>query len=261
MKDRVCFVICPIGDDGSEVRADAELLHDFILKPTLSAPPFSMDIRRADKLGEPGIITNQIIREIENADLVVADLSFGNPNVFYEVAIRHVTRKPFVHLIRRGQRIPFDTAHVRAIEFDLKDLRSVDNAKRDLARQAKASLEKGTSESPVSIAATVESLRQSGNVDKIALADILAELSSMRGAVDRLTANQIAAEKRRQIPTGMFGGSAAPTNALAGFLGTDSPALAEYIALKASEMPSPSTTSGSLATSLADLLKPTLEKK
>lgn len=217
MKQRACFVICPIGADGSDIRNDADLLNDFIIKPVLSELPFAMAIRRADKLGEPGIITNQIIHEIESADLVVADLSFGNPNVFYEVAIRHVTRKPFVHLIGRGQRIPFDNAPVRAIDFDLKDLRSVESAKIELASQAKAALEKGVSESPVSMAVTMESLKQSGNTEKIALADILSELNSLRGAVERVSTNFIAAENRFQLPGGMFGNSLAPTNALAAF--------------------------------------------
>ncbi|MCH8617232.1 hypothetical protein LZ016_14135 [Sphingomonas sp. SM33] len=209
MKPKTCFVICPIGDEGSEIRNDADLLHDFILKPVLSASPFSMSLSRADKLGEPGIITNQIIHAIETADLVVADLSMGNPNAFYEIAIRHVTRKPFIHLIRKGERIPFDNAPVRAIEFDLRDLRSVDNAKKELAIQVEAGLEKGSSESPVSMAATVESLRQSGNEEKIALADLLAEFAYLRWAVDRLQASISKPQPSTTNALGMFG---APQN-------------------------------------------------
>ena len=216
MKQRSCVIICPIGDEGSEVRNDADLLHDFIIKPVLSQQPFNLVIKRADKLGQPGIITNQIIHEIEHADLVVADLSFGNPNVFYEVAIRHVTRKPFVHLVRRGQRIPFDNAPVRAIEFDLSDLRSVDNAKGELASQAQAALDKGISESPVSIAATMDSLKRSGNDEQIALAGVLTELNSLRGALDRVAASQLAIEKRIQRAALPYGIPPASTNSLIG---------------------------------------------
>lgn len=103
MKQKACFVVCPIGADGSETRMRADLLSDFVIEPVLAASPFSMVVSRADKLGQPGFITNQIIKELETADLVVADLSDGNPNVFYEVAIRHVTRRPFIHLITKGQ--------------------------------------------------------------------------------------------------------------------------------------------------------------
>jgi hypothetical protein len=256
MKQKACFIICPIGEAGSEVRTDADLLRDFLIAPVLSAEPFSMAIRRADNLGEPGIITNQIIREIEHADLVVADLSFGNPNVFYEVAIRHVTRRPFVHLIRRGQRIPFDNAPVRAIEFDLTDLRSVDAAKLELATQAESALKKGTSDSPVSIAATMESLRESGNLDKIGLADLLAEVSSLRGAVDRLTANQIAAEKKREAIT--YDSVLKSQNALADALGTRKAlGLSAYLAQEQGSVASPP---GALGRTLADLVKQEFDK-
>jgi hypothetical protein len=171
-----------------------------------------MKVRRADKLGEPGIITNQIIHEIETADLVVADLSFGNPNVFYELAIRHVTRKPFVHVIQRGNRIPFDNAPVRAIDFDLTDLRSFDAAKKELRSQAAAAMEIGSSESPISMAATLESLRHSGNPNKIAIADVLAELTSLRASVDGLAASQEAADKRRRAAA-LLAKALSPTSA------------------------------------------------
>jgi len=220
MKQRTCFVVCPIGDEGSETRLKADLLAEFVLSPVLEHPPFAMKLSRADGLGRPGFITNQIIRELETSDLVVADLSEGNPNVFYEIAIRHVTRKPFIHMIAKGQRIPFDNAPVRAIEFDLTDLRSVDSAKKELATQVTIALEQGQSESPVSIAATLESLRETGNVEKIAMADVLSAVTSLQGSIDRLTANQIALERRMAAPTGMFGSAAASnTRTLGGLLG------------------------------------------
>jgi len=49
---------------------------------------------RADKISEPGIITTQIIGHIVDAELVIADLTDKNPNVFYELAIRHAIRNP-----------------------------------------------------------------------------------------------------------------------------------------------------------------------
>lgn len=100
--------------------------------------------------------------------------------------------------------------------------------KRELASQATHAMKEGQSESPVSIAATLESLRETGNLDKIALADVLSALTSIQGAVDRLNANQIALEKRQTVPGGMFAGSPTsnalnalhPTNALAGLFGS-----------------------------------------
>ena len=53
---------------------------------------------RADQISEPGMITSQVIQHIVDDPPVVADLSGRNPNVFYELAIRHILRKPLVQL-------------------------------------------------------------------------------------------------------------------------------------------------------------------
>jgi hypothetical protein len=86
----------------------------------------------------------------------VADLTGGNPNVFYELAIRHGLKKPFIHMIEAAESIPFDNAQVRTIPIDLTDLDSVDRAKKEVQSQIE-SIEKGSSpESPISIAFDLE---------------------------------------------------------------------------------------------------------
>ncbi|MBI2183677.1 MAG: hypothetical protein HYU39_01830 [Thaumarchaeota archaeon] len=83
----------------------------------------------------PGIITSQIIDHILNDDLVIADLADRNPNVFYELAIRHAVRKPVIHIIKGDEEIPFDVAGMRTIKVDLGNLDSVENAKTELGKQ------------------------------------------------------------------------------------------------------------------------------
>jgi hypothetical protein len=61
--------------------------------------------------------------------LVIADLTGSNPNVFYELAIRHMLRKPYVQISAKEERIPFDVAGIRTIEIDHHDLDSVAKAK------------------------------------------------------------------------------------------------------------------------------------
>ena len=56
------------------------------------------------------------------ARLVVVDLSFHNPNVFYELAIRHAARLPVVQIIRTSDRIPFDVNQMRTIPIDTTDI-------------------------------------------------------------------------------------------------------------------------------------------
>lgn len=127
---KTCFVICPLGEPGTDIRREADQLLRYILHPVLDK--LGYQVIRADTVAEPGRITTQIVDMLVESDLVVADLSYRNPNVFYELAIRHATRKPFVQLIGNRWRIPFDIADQRTIVYDIHDLDDVEQAKQRL---------------------------------------------------------------------------------------------------------------------------------
>lgn len=185
---RTCFVISPIGESSSPTRQRADLVYDFVIAEVLSNDPFNFIIERSDRLGDPGIITNQIIERVIDADLVVADLSERNPNVFYELAVRHIAQKPFVHIISNVEDIPFDNAAARAIPVDVTDLRSVDQAKKVLASATLSALREGAAiESPVSIAVTLKSLKSSGDAEASILTNISAQLNTLQAAMHGLS--------------------------------------------------------------------------
>jgi hypothetical protein len=51
------------------------------------------------------------LKAIERADLIIADVTGGNPNVMYEVGFAHAMRRPvFLIIQRRAGHIPFDLA-------------------------------------------------------------------------------------------------------------------------------------------------------
>lgn len=131
-EEKVCFVISPIGDEGSDIRKISDLTYEYIIRPVVEE--FGYHLTRADYIKEPGIITSQIIDQIVESPLVIADLSDNNPNVFYELAIRHIIQKPYIQMIRSGQKIPFDITGLRTIPFDI-DLKSADSAKKELFDQ------------------------------------------------------------------------------------------------------------------------------
>lgn len=131
-KKKICFVISPIGSEGSDTRKRSDLTYEYIIRPIVEK--FGYHLTRADYIKEPGIITSQIIDQIFESSLVIADLSDNNPNVFYELAIRHVIKKPYVQMMRSGQKIPFDITSLRTISFDI-DLESASNAKKELYDQ------------------------------------------------------------------------------------------------------------------------------
>ena len=64
-------------------------------------------------MANSGLITKAIIEQIITADLVIADLTGNNPNVFYELAIRHSYRKPTIQIVKGEIDIPFDVANMR----------------------------------------------------------------------------------------------------------------------------------------------------
>jgi len=136
-QDRICFVIAPIGDDGSEIRSWSDKVLRHIIEPAAKACNYQKVIR-ADKISRPGLITSQIIQHLIDDSLIIADLTSHNPNVFYELAVCHVLRKPVVQLIRIGQSLPFDIAQSRTIVFDLYDPDSLVSCKDQLIEQIQA---------------------------------------------------------------------------------------------------------------------------
>lgn len=177
-QDQVCFVIAPIGDSGSDIRKRSDQVLRHVIRPAAKSCGFQAI--RADEISEPGIITTQVLQHIVDDPMVVADLTGQNPNVFYELAVRHSLRRPYVQIIQRGERIPFDVAGVRTIEVDHRDLDSVESAKQEMQKQMEASAGGAEIESPISVAADLDRLRKSENPEERQLADVLAAISDLR---------------------------------------------------------------------------------
>jgi hypothetical protein len=116
-KRRRCFVISPIGEEGSTVRAHADDVLEFIIKPALAR--CDVVAVRSDQMTESGTITEQMFREIVSADVCVVLLTGFNPNVFYELAIAQSAARPLVILIEKGQPLPFDVKDLRCIEYEM----------------------------------------------------------------------------------------------------------------------------------------------
>ena len=95
---KTCFVISPIGKNGDDIRKNADEVLEYIINPICEKYGYS--VIRADKMANSGLITKAIIEQIISSDLVIADLTGSNPNVFYELAIRHSYRKPAIQIIK-----------------------------------------------------------------------------------------------------------------------------------------------------------------
>lgn len=118
---RRCFVVGPIGDShaahGSPEREAFE--HHLGIFEEVIAPAcekYGISAVRADGIAHAGDINEQICRHVVESDLVVADVTGGNPNVMYELGLRHITGKPTIHIGEAGQ-LPFDIASIRTIRY------------------------------------------------------------------------------------------------------------------------------------------------
>ena len=165
--DETCFVICPIGDEDSETRVRSDKVLDFIISPALNSSGLAP--LRSDRIAAPGMITTQVIDHILKDKLVVADLSDHNPNVFYELALRHAFRKPVIQLVSAGQKLPFDILGLRTIYYTL-DLEGATRARDELSNAIQAVLATNYEvESPVTIAAKLEDLSRSAQPESQAI--------------------------------------------------------------------------------------------
>lgn len=127
-----CFVISPIGEEGSEIRKRADQVYKYIIFPVCEECGF--EAIRVDKVNQADSITQTIIDYIKESELVIADITGHNPNAFYEMGYRASIGKPMIHLKEKSEKIPFDIAGIRAFDYELSDLDSVDEVKSRLIK-------------------------------------------------------------------------------------------------------------------------------
>jgi len=114
------FIAMPFGSkpgaDG--VAIDFNRIYAELIKPALESAGF--DVFRADEELRAGDIRTDMFQELLVADLVVADLTLDNPNVWYELGVRHALRARGVVLVQ-GPRAaqPFDTYTDRKLVYHL----------------------------------------------------------------------------------------------------------------------------------------------
>ncbi|WP_273020206.1 hypothetical protein [Oceanicaulis sp. UBA2681] len=131
-KEKSLFVISPIGGAGTDERKHADLFFNAIVKPVVARLGYQPI--RADQVDKPGIITDHIITSVVDSVVCIVDLSFLNPNVLYELGIRHYVGLPTIHMASKGTALPFDNVGARTIFFDLMDWESQEQARKSLHR-------------------------------------------------------------------------------------------------------------------------------
>jgi len=107
--NRSCFVLMPFDKGRLEVYRHA-------IRPAAEAAGF--ECHRADDNFENGAIVAQIIRDIFNDYVIVADISDKRPNVMYEVGIAHTVGDKTIIICESGQDLPFNLNAYRVIFYE-----------------------------------------------------------------------------------------------------------------------------------------------
>jgi len=120
---KTCFVVMAIGEqklDGKTItHSELRGKYDGLIKEAILRARPGLDITRADDVASTGTISTDIIQRIMHSDYVIADVTYPNPNVFYELGLRHACRPGTIILKdKKGPSVPFDISHLRYIDYD-----------------------------------------------------------------------------------------------------------------------------------------------
>ncbi len=191
---RLCFIIGPIGDEGSPTRKHADFLRHGLIGHVLEAKEFNYTVKRADEDADPGMITDHLIADIVHADLVVADLTELNPNVFWELGVRHAAEKPVIHIAATNVKLPFDNLSHRAIFVDISDWKSLEEARERLANSARRiEAPDYLVTNPITHANAIFKMRESADPRDRVFAEMQERLAALTRQVQDLLGGQVRA--------------------------------------------------------------------
>jgi hypothetical protein len=111
MSERVCFVVMPF-------RPELNFFFLYIQKHIQDR--HGLRVRRGDTSILTRALMEKVEGEIQAADLIIGDVSYSNPNVFYELGIARANRKPIIFLTQEDpEKTPVDLRQFEFIRYDL----------------------------------------------------------------------------------------------------------------------------------------------
>lgn len=103
------FVIMQFSDEYNEI-------YETIIKPCCEGK--NLEVIRADESYSNGFIIGEILNNIKESSVIIADITPDNPNVYYEVGYAHALDKNAILLCNKTrEKLPFDVAGLRTIFY------------------------------------------------------------------------------------------------------------------------------------------------
>ena len=124
---KTCYVLSPNGEISSTPKMLVEKKIKFVIKPVLDE--LNYQLKLDDSTSKDQYTSSEKIKEIIEADLVVADTSTDNPKIFYELALRNFVLKPVILIKRPEQILPFKSEDVPSISIDINDIHTWEKTK------------------------------------------------------------------------------------------------------------------------------------
>jgi len=101
-----CFVIMPFSDTRSCTEQKWTEIFEYIIKPAVGESRLGYECERS--VAERENIIKGILEGLNKANVVIADLTDNNPNVFYELGVRHTLANRTILIAQGKEHIPFD---------------------------------------------------------------------------------------------------------------------------------------------------------
>lgn len=202
--DRHCFIVMPFGRDSSEQKWFRGW-YEVVIKPAVIEAGYEPKLAAVEE--QPAAINDEIRTHLALDAMVVVDLGGAepeddpNPNVMYELGIRHALGLPLVIMAWKGQRLPFDVSNQRVITED-RDLIDLELNKKKLVSFIQAA-KNGNYYKPMEAVgrlATIQVASESLGEDSL-LRALAQEFSDLRASILQITTNKKPQRLRDNPPT------------------------------------------------------------
>jgi hypothetical protein len=130
---KMCFVAMPFGtgEEYASKKRESDFIFNDIIKPAVESAfakfnqqkdmrnKYEPQIIRELEEGSPGDITISIIEHVAKSYITIVDLTGRNPNVFFELGVRHALRRNgTILIVQDKEQLPFDIRNFRIVEYD-----------------------------------------------------------------------------------------------------------------------------------------------